>query len=143
MMQSGLLSPEQILRKYGANGEALELHANEIVLLAYYIASVNIETAFQGATGSRYRPFDGICLTNSFALNENDDELEALFPDNSERRRRQRELDIRVIVGNPPWSVGQRKRGRQESQCKLSTPRRPRCGDLRGPVTGNTQAQPV
>ena len=108
MMQSGLLSPEEILRKYGRDGETPELHANEIVLLAYYIASVNIETAFQGATGSDYRPFDGICLTDSFALNENDDELEALFPDNSERRRRQRELDIRVIVGNPPWSVGQR-----------------------------------
>ena len=108
MMQSGLLSPEQILRKYGTVGKAPELHANEIVLLAYYIASVNIETVFQGATGSDYRPFDGICLTDTFALNENDDELEALFPDNSERRRRQRELDIRVIVGNPPWSVGQR-----------------------------------
>ena len=108
MMQSGLLSPEQILRKYGTDGEAPELHANEIVLLAYYIASVNIETVFQGATGSDYRPFDGICLTDTFALNENDDELEALFPDNSERRRRQRNLDIRVIVGNPPWSVGQR-----------------------------------
>ncbi len=108
MMQSGLLSHEEILRKYGRDGETPELHANEIVLLAYYIASVNIETAFQGATGSDYRPFDGICLTDSFALNENDDELEALFPDNSERRRRQRELDIRVIVGNPPWSAGQR-----------------------------------
>ena len=69
---------------------------------------MNIETAFQGATGADYRPFDGICLTDTFALNENDDELQALFPDNSERRTRQKELDIRVIVGNPPWSVGQR-----------------------------------
>ena len=108
MMQSGLLTPEQIVRKYGSDRQTPELHANEIVLLAYYIASVNIETAFQGTTGADYRPFDGICLTDTFALNENDDELQALFPDNSERRTRQKDLDIRVIVGNPPWSVGQR-----------------------------------
>ena len=108
MVQSGLLTPEQILRKYGGEGQAPEFHANEVVLLAYYIASVNIETAFQGETGADYRPFDGICLTDTFALNENDDTLQALFADNSERRTRQKELDIRVIVGNPPWSAGQR-----------------------------------
>ncbi len=108
MMQSGLLTPEQVFRKYAGDGQTPELHANEIVLLAYYIASVNIETAFQGATGADYRPFDGICLTDTFALNEKDDGLQALFPDNSERRTRQKELDIRVIVGNPPWSAGQR-----------------------------------
>ena len=108
MLQSGLLSPEQILRKYGDNGQPPQLHANEIVLLAYYIASVNIEVAFQDATGSDYRPFAGICLTDTFALNANDDTLQALFPDNSQRRKRQKELDIRVIVGNPPYSAGQR-----------------------------------
>ena len=108
MIQSGLLTPEQVLGKYAEQGQTPELHANEIVLLAYYIASVNIETAFQGVTGADYRPFDGICLTDTFALNENDDELQALFPDNSERRTRQKALDIRVIVGNPPWSGGQR-----------------------------------
>ena len=108
MLQSGLLSPEQILRKYGGNGQPPQLHANEIVLLAYYIASVNIEVAFQDATRSDYRPFAGICLTDTFALNANDDTLQALFPDNSQRRKRQKELDIRVIVGNPPYSAGQR-----------------------------------
>ena len=108
MIQSGMLTPEQVLRKYGNHGQTPELHANEIVLLAYYIASVNIETAFQGITGADYQPFDGICLTDTFALNEGDDELQALFPDNSERRTRQKELDIRVIVGNPPWSAKQR-----------------------------------
>lgn len=108
MLQSGLLSPERILHKYGGNGQPTELHANEIVLLAYYIASVNIEVAFQDATGSDYRPFAGICLTDTFALNANDDTLQDLFPDNSRRRKRQKDLDIRVIVGNPPWSAGQR-----------------------------------
>ena len=92
----------------GANGQPPELHANEIVLLAYYIASVNIETAFQGATGAEYQPFDGICLTDTFAMYDGDDLIASIFPHNSSRRERQKNLDIRVIVGNPPWSVGQR-----------------------------------
>ena len=54
LMQSGMLSREEIVRKYGGAGRTPELHANEIVLLAYYIASVNIETAFQGETGGAY-----------------------------------------------------------------------------------------
>ncbi len=108
MMQSGMLSPEQIMRKFGGNGRTPELHANEIVLLAYSIASVNIEMAFQGATDSDYLPFDGICLADTFALNEQDDRFQELFADNAQRRTRQKDLDIRVIVGNPPWSVGQR-----------------------------------
>ncbi|MDE0240040.1 MAG: DEAD/DEAH box helicase family protein [bacterium] len=107
LMQSGLLSPEQIVRKFGSDGQTPELHANEIVLLAYYIASVNIETAFQGATHGSYQPFDGICLTDTFALTEHQEQFQALFADNSERRTRQRALDIRVIVGNPPWSAKQ------------------------------------
>ena len=108
LMQSGILSREDILRKYGSDERTPELHANEIVLLAYYIASVNIETAFQGATGADYQPFDGICLTDTFAMGERDDLIAAIFPHNSRRRDRQNKLDIRVIVGNPPWSVGQR-----------------------------------
>ena len=108
LIQSGMLSKEEILRKYGGNGRVPELHANEIVLLAYYIASVNIETAFQGAAGGGYHPFDGICLTDTFAMHDDDDLIAAIFPDNSSRRERQKNLDIRVIVGNPPWSVGQR-----------------------------------
>ena len=108
LIQSGMLSKEEIVRKYGANGQPPELHANEIVLLAYYIASVNIETAFQGATGAEYQPFDGICLTDTFAMHDGDDLIASIFPYNSRRRERQKNLDIRVIVGNPPWSVGQR-----------------------------------
>ena len=107
LMQSGMLSREEIVRKYGG-GRTPELHANEIVLLAYYIASVNIETAFQGATDAEYQPFDGICLTDTFAMHGRDDLIASIFPDNSDRRTRQKNLDIRVIVGNPPWSAGQR-----------------------------------
>ena len=108
LMQSGMLSREEIVRKYGSNGRTPELHANEIVLLAYYIASVNIETAFQDVTDAEYEPFDGICLTDTLAMHGRDDLIASIFPDNSDRRTRQKNLDIRVIVGNPPWSVGQR-----------------------------------
>src|SRR5690606_36618220 len=80
-----------------------------IVLLAYYIAAINIEAVYQGiAKSNEYVPFEGICLTDTFQMYEGDDELALYMPDNSERRTRQKELDIRVIVGNPPYSAGQR-----------------------------------
>ncbi len=103
LLQSGLIAPEDFPRKY-----ANEIHANEIVLLAYYIAAVNIETAYHEITGGDYRPFNGICLTDTFEMQEGDDLLAQIMPDNSGRRTRQKETDIRVIVGNPPWSAGQR-----------------------------------
>ena len=108
LIQSGLLSKQEILDKFGGNGHPPQIHANDIVLLAYYIASANIETAFQDATGSEYRPFDGICLADTFQLNEGENLLEAIFPRNSARQMRQKDLDIRVIIGNPPWSRGQK-----------------------------------
>ena len=56
-----------------------------------------------------YAPFDGIVLTDTFQLYEQDKDMIAdLLPDNSERRTAQKERDIRVIVGNPPYSSGQR-----------------------------------
>ncbi|MYK40925.1 MAG: DEAD/DEAH box helicase [Gemmatimonadetes bacterium] len=103
LLQSGLIAPEDLSRKY-----AHEIHANEIVLLAYYIAAVNIETAYHEITGGDYKPFEGICLADTFEMQEGDDLLAQIMPDNSGRRTRQKETDIRVIVGNPPWSVGQR-----------------------------------
>ncbi len=103
LLQSGLITPEDLPRKY-----ANEIHANEIVLLAYYIAAVNIETAYHGIVGGDYKPFDGICLTDTFEMQEGDDLLAQIMPDNSGRRTRQKETDIRVIMGNPPWSAGQR-----------------------------------
>ena len=54
-----------------------------------------------------YTPFEGICLTDTFQMYEKDDLVDELLEDNSARRKRQKELDIRVIVGNPPYSVGQ------------------------------------
>ncbi|MGR3510108.1 MAG: DEAD/DEAH box helicase [Sulfitobacter sp.] len=103
LLQSGLIAPEELEHKYRH-----EIHANEIVLLAYYIAAINIEAVYQGeAKKNDYLPFEGICLTDTFQMYEGKDELALYMPDNSERRTRQKELDIRVIVGNPPYSVGQ------------------------------------
>lgn len=102
LLQSGLITPEQLPDKYKR-----EIHCNEIVLLAYYIAAINIEAVYHGIVGGKYQPFDGICLTDTFQMYESDDNFERFFPDNSKRRKRQKKLDIRVIVGNPPYSVGQ------------------------------------
>ena len=108
LLQSGLIQPDDLERKYSK-----ELHANEILLLAYYIAAINIEEAFRGQRGgdSSYEPFNGIVLTDTFNLNKS--EKPTLFPkermaDNNERAERQQKLPIEVIIGNPPWSAKQR-----------------------------------
>ena len=106
LLQSDLIQASNLERKYRN-----ELHANEIVLLAYYIASVNIEEAFRGRRGEDidYEPFSGIVLTDTFNLNEGDPLFRhAWLPDNNARAERQQNLPIQIIVGNPPWSAGQR-----------------------------------
>lgn len=104
LLQSGLIAPDELERKYRE-----EIHANEIVLLAYYIAAINIETAFHALTKrDDYLPFKGICLTDTFAMHESDDQLSFYMKDNSDRRTRQKDTDIRVIIGNPPYSAGQK-----------------------------------
>ncbi|WP_180952913.1 DEAD/DEAH box helicase, partial [Acetobacter aceti] len=102
LLQSGLITKEQLLHKYRQ-----ELHANEIVLLAYYIASINIEATFSGLMDGAYEPFEGICLTDTFRLSEPHDLIGSTLEDNNKRIRKQKKLDIRVIMGNPPYSVGQ------------------------------------
>ena len=108
LLQSDLIQPDDLERKYRQ-----ELHANELVLLAYYIAAVNIEEVFRGRHGedSGYEPFNGIVLTDTFNLNKTEDPTlfpKEWLPDNNERAERQQKLPIQVIVGNPPWSAGQR-----------------------------------
>ena len=111
MIQQGLIDKQALPRKY-----AKELHANEIVLLAYYIASINIENAYHDAVGivgmdDGYKSFDGICLTDTFQLGESDnaDELFTdMLPQNSERVIEQKKAPVRIIIGNPPYSVGQK-----------------------------------
>jgi len=103
LLQSGLIAPAELAHKYKH-----EIHANEIVLLAYYIAAINIEAAYHGMVGGQYQPFEGICLADTFQMYEKEDLIDALLVDNSARRKRQKKLNIRVIVGNPPYSVGQK-----------------------------------
>jgi len=110
LLQSGLIAPEELAHKYKH-----EIHANEIVLLAYYIAAINIETVYhelaQGELKSDapYHPYTGILLTDTFQMYEQERDMVAnLLPDNSERRTKQKALDIRVIIGNPPYSAGQK-----------------------------------
>lgn len=102
LLQSGLMTPEQIRKKYKG-----QIHANEIVLLAYYIAAINIESTYHSLVGGPYVPFEGICLTDTFQMYEKEDLIDLILVDNSARRKRQKKLDIRVIVGNPPYSIGQ------------------------------------
>ena len=107
LLQSGLIRPEDMVRKYRH-----EIHANELVLLAYYIADVNIESVFQEVCPQpAYLPYDGICLTDTFQLGENsdgDDIFKHFFRQNSEAVEAQRRTPIRVIIGNPPYSIGQK-----------------------------------
>jgi predicted helicase len=107
LIHSGLINKKDLKRKYGANGVSLELHANEILLLAYYIATINVERAYALAVGE-YASFEGTVLTDTFNLNEGDETLPYEFlAENSKRAKLQKAQPITVIIGNPPYSVGQ------------------------------------
>ena len=82
-----------------------ELHCNEVMLLPYYIASMNIEHEFYEATG-RYQPFEGLCLVDTFELAE-EHQLALFTEENTARVERQKETEMFVIVGNPPYNAGQ------------------------------------
>lgn len=102
LLQSGLIQPHDLARKYVG-----ELHANEILLLAYYIAAVNIETTYAEVTGTS-EGFPGLVLTDTFQSYEDGDRQDLdIFPTNNERIVRQMHLPITVIVGNPPYRTGQ------------------------------------
>ncbi|RSZ66017.1 DEAD/DEAH box helicase [Corynebacterium hylobatis] len=113
LLQSGLIEPHDLARKYAA-----ELHATEIMLLAYYVAAVNIETTYHGLLHEKalregeqapdYEPFGGIVLADTFQVYEDGDQLDLeVFEQNNARITRQKTTPIHVIVGNPPYSVGQ------------------------------------
>ena len=112
LLQSGLIRKEDLPRKYEK-----EIHANEIVLLAYYIASINIETVYHSLFHDEekeegdYKDFQGICLTDTFQLGEPGSASNLFAKDfeiNSQRLIDQRNTPLTVIMGNPPYSVGQR-----------------------------------
>ena len=86
-----------------------EIHCNEIMLLAYYIAAINIEHAYHDRIGGEYESFPGAVLTDTFQMYEENDPLDVeMFIENSERVLKQMETPVKVLVGNPPWSAGQK-----------------------------------
>ena len=100
------IKPQKLQYKY-----ANEIHANEIVLLAYYISSINIENTYNDIIGGNYKPFDGICLTDTFQLFENKNSkytLSNVLEENIERLEKQQKAPIQVIMSNPPYSIGQK-----------------------------------
>lgn len=106
LLTSGLVKPHDLARKY-----TQELHANEFILLAYYIAAINIETTYHELVqAQQYTPFAGIVLADTLQTAEfrNQPQLSADFTErNNARLVDQQKQDIRVILGNPPWSIGQ------------------------------------
>ncbi len=104
LLQSGIIPKQKLRHKY-----LNELHANELVLLAYYVAAVNIEETYHGIVGGEYEPFEGIVLTDTFQMSEGKDTLDVqgLFPENNSRVIAQNARKIQVILGNPPYSIGQ------------------------------------
>jgi predicted helicase len=103
LLQSGFINKKDLLRKYQS-----EIHANEIILLAYYIAAVNIESVFGSLAEGQYEAFDGLVLTDTFQMFESEDIMDDMvFQENNAKVTRQKNTDIRVIIGNPPYSVGQ------------------------------------
>lgn len=120
LLQSGLIDKKDLKRKYQH-----EIHANEIVLLAYYIAAVNVENAYHDALAQKdYEPFDGICLTDTFQLGETDEGeklFKDMFPQNTARVARQKKAPLRVIMGNPPYSVGQKSANDNAQNQKYET----------------------
>lgn len=135
LLQSGLINPDDLARKY-----ATELHANEILLLAYYIATANIEVAYRdlaiqaelaptpevdenGAVETvPYEPFNGIVLTDTFQMTEDGDTLDpVVFADNNERAAAQLALPIQVIIGNPPYAAKQESANDNNASMKYPT----------------------
>ena len=99
-----LIPTEKLSNKY-----ANEIYCNEILLLAYYIAAINIEHAYHSRMPQEYVPFEGGVLTDTFQMHEDGDTMDdEVFSENTERILRQMETPIDVIVGNPPYSAGQK-----------------------------------
>ena len=83
------------------------LFANEVLLMPYYIAALNIEHTYRELTG-QYEPFEGLCLVDTLDLAERVQQtLDIFAPKNTARVLRQKDAPITVIIGNPPYNVGQ------------------------------------
>ena len=97
------LDPISLERKYTADPP--ELQCNEVMLLPYYIANLNIEQQFYTAT-NRYASYQGICLVDTFGMAE-ERQMQLFTPANTERVKKQKETPMFVVIGNPPYNAGQ------------------------------------
>ncbi len=95
------ISPLNLKHKYEH-----ELFANEVMLLPYYVASLNIEHAFR-ELGQSYLPFPGLCFADTLDLAKGQQMSMAFTEKNTERVQREQDAAITVIIGNPPYNVGQ------------------------------------
>ncbi|CAM1654770.1 C-terminal specificity domain [Bartonella apihabitans] len=111
LIECGLIKPQDLERVYKN-----DLHANEVVLLAYFIAKLNIETAYQVKNGTFYRAFSGVHFCDTFVTSEKDKSRLVDSANSHDRQPDHRKLnyenrrdlpDIRIIIGNPPYSTGQ------------------------------------
>ncbi len=104
LIQSGLIDEEHLKYKYEH-----DLHAHEIVPLAYYIAALNIETAYHAVmqTDQDYKPNDVLLWTDTFAAHPANDLFQSALQLNNQKLQKELGTDIQVIIGNPPYSVGQ------------------------------------
>ncbi|GHP91384.1 hypothetical protein VN1203_09860 [Helicobacter pylori] len=103
--ENGLISDEALKEKFDKN-----LFAFDIVLLAYYIALINITQAAQNRDGS-LKTFKNIALTDSLDIYEEKTNKGALpffedLKENKEIKSTIEKQNIRVIIGNPPYSAG-------------------------------------
>lgn len=103
MIQSGLINNEDLKYKYKH-----DFHAHEIVPLAYYIASMNMETAYHDIIkDAEYKPNDILIWTDTFADNKENDIFKTALSENNQKLSSENNAKIRIIIGNPPYSVGQ------------------------------------
>ncbi|WP_196424577.1 type ISP restriction/modification enzyme [Bombella sp. ESL0385] len=122
-----IIPTEKLAAKYEAAGKEDAilgkpgLWANELVLLAYYVAGINIATSYTARTGKQ-APFGGLCLTDTFNLTEHvqtdrtlHDGMGGYLKGNSDRILAQESAPIRVIMGNPPYSAGASKAGQAQN----------------------------
>ncbi|WP_426718430.1 DEAD/DEAH box helicase [Corynebacterium auriscanis] len=127
LLQSGLIKPEDLARKY-----ANEIFATEIMLLAYYVSAVNIETTYNALRAEEakrngdpepgYVPFSNIALADTFQIHEEGDIADLqIFRENNETIERQRKAPINVVIGNPPYSAGQKSANDLNANLKYPT----------------------
>jgi predicted helicase len=101
------MSPHDLKHKFKK-----ELHANEVAILPYYIANLNIEYTYRNKM-KKYESFDNLCfvdtLDNVTALGWTGKQMDmfSLSEENAKRIKTQNEAKISVIIGNPPYNANQ------------------------------------